>query len=359
MDNSLGALDKKILLGFIVIVFGTLILASFGFFYVLSSHLTEVIFISSGLAFIIAIISSMFISRTIVKPLRQLNEATKELEKGNLDVRVKIKTDDEIEELGESFNKMVEALVETKRRQNEIDKAKTDLLSITSHELRSPMTPMKAQLQMTLGGYYGKLNIKQKESLNIALRNANRLDKILVDFLDISRIEASRLKFEYKKVEVKSLVEIIIKEMESFSPSKKIKIVSKIKNITVEGDPERISQVFRNILENAKKFSPEKSMITIDSILKDNFIEFIIQDEGIGIKKSIQDKIFEPFFQGEQTIYRDHNGVGLGLAISKGIVESQGGKIRYESSEGKGTTFFFSFPINPPKTQKNFFKEKV
>ena len=129
---------------------------------------------------------------SISKPINVLYDSVLKLEKGDFKTRVDIRTGDELEELGDAFNKTTEALGLTEEERRQIDRTKTRFLSITSHELRSPMTPMKAQLQMLLGGYFGKLTKKQKDSVDIILRNTDRLDHIIVDFLEISRIESAR-----------------------------------------------------------------------------------------------------------------------------------------------------------------------
>jgi len=278
---------------------------------------------------------------------------TEEIEKGNFQARADIKTKDEFEKLGNSLNKSTEALSKLDEERKEIDKAKTEFLSITSHELRSPMTPMKAQLQMILGDYFGKLNKKQKESLDIVLRNTNNLDRIIVDFLEVSRIEAARLKFKFVKTDLTKLIHRIFEEMKGFMPEKKIKIDVKAGKLPIiEADPDRILQIFRNLINNAKKFSPENSTITITADLKEDMIEFSVKDQGIGISLKNQRKIFEPFFQAEQTIYREHKGTGLGLAIVRGIVESQNGRVWIKSQEGKGTSFYFTVPLKPVREVK-------
>jgi signal transduction histidine kinase len=315
-----------------------------------SLRIFTILFISV-LAF--ALIFGYFISRSISKPVQELYTATKELEKGNFKARVNIKTKGEMGELGEAFNRTIEALGRIDDEREQIDKAKTDFISITSHELRSPMTPMKAQLQMILGEYYGKLNEQQKESLEIILRNTERLDNIIVDFLEISRIEAARLKFNFTKTDITPNIKSLVEEMKNFIPEKKIAIELNIGKLPIiETDPDRLMQVLRNLINNAKKFSPEKSTISIKVEQKDQNILFTVQDQGVGIKPEAKNRIFEPFFQEEQTIYREYSGTGLGLAICKGIVESQNGKIWFESEAGKGTTFQFTIPLKPQKELK-------
>jgi len=226
-------------------------------------------------------------------------------------------------------------------------------LSITSHELRSPMTPMKAQLQMLQAEYYGKLTKKQKESVDIVLRNTSRLDNIILDFLEISRIEAARLKFRFKKTNLIEPINRLVEEMKGFMPEKSIKIETKIDKLpTIEVDSDRVMQILRNLVNNAKKFSKPNGKIFIRAILKEKVIEFCVKDEGIGISQEGQQRIFEPFFQAEQTMYREHGGTGLGLAICKGIIESQNGKIWVESKQGEGSIFFFTIPLQPVREIK-------
>ncbi len=308
------------------------------------------------LAVIIVLISaiiSFFIVKNISNPIKKLYYATKRIEKGDFSVRLNIKTGDELEELGKTLNKAIASLEKMDAEHKQLDHAKTEFLSITSHELRSPMTPMKAQLQMLLEEYYGKVNEKQKKAIQIVLRNTVRLDRIIQDFLEISRIEAARLKFNFVKTNLATHIKQLIEEMNAFLMEKNIKIVSNIEELPeIECDPDRIMQVLRNLINNAKKFSPENSKIFVEAKVKNNMILISVKDNGIGISKEDQLKVFEPFYQAEKTMYRKYGGTGLGLAICKGIVESQNGKIWVESVKGKGSTFYFTVPFTPVKELK-------
>src|SRR6185295_10645975 len=120
----------------------------------------------------------------------------------------------------ETFNRAISSLQHTEKERQQIDRAKTGFLCVSSHELRSPMTPVKAQLQMLLKGYLGKLSKQQKEALEVVHRNVDRLDKIIVDLLEISRIEAARLKFEFKTVNVSDEIRKVVNEMSAYLPEK-------------------------------------------------------------------------------------------------------------------------------------------
>ena len=293
------------------------------------------------------------ISKAISKPIKQLYSATREVEKGNYDVKLDIKNRDEIGKLANAFNKTTAALARIKDERRELDSAKTEFLSITSHELRTPITPMKAQLQMLEKDYFGKLTDKQKESLSIIIRNTDRLDNIIVDFLEISRIEAARLKFNFVEVNLAETVRETVKFMEGFGKEKNIELVVKTDELpTIEADPDRVSQILRNLITNAIKFSQENSKIEVEAKLRENDILFSVRDYGTGITPGDQIRIFEPFYQVEQHSKRKYGGTGLGLAICRGIVESQNGKIWVDSKIGKGSKFSFTIPLEPVRDIK-------
>ena len=300
-----------------------------------------------------ATLIGFLVSRSISKPLKELHNATKKVEKGDYTVRLDIKTSDEIGELAEAFNRTTSSLGRLEEERKEIDTAKTEFLSITSHELRSPMTPMKAQLQMLQEGYFGDLNEKQKDSLGIIIRNADRLDNIIVDFLEISRIEAARLKFNFEETEIEKTVLEIVKFMEGFAKEKNIQLVTNIDKIPIiQADSDRVIQVLRNLINNAIKFSDENSKIEIGAELKKDFILFSVKDYGCGLTPDNQIRVFEPFYQVEGANRRKHGGTGLGLTICRGIVESQNGKIWVESIPGKGCKFYFTLPLTPVRKMK-------
>ena len=288
------------------------------------------------------------VSKSITRPIKQLYNATKEMEQGNYDVRININTKDEFQELGEAFNKAILHLGKMREEREEIDRAKSEFLSITSHELRSPITPMKAQLQMLEQGYFGKLKKEQIESLAIVIRNADRLDRIISDFLEISRIETARLKFDFRKINLAETIQDTVKFMQGFAKEKQIQLNVKIGRLpTIEADPDRISQVIRNLINNAIKFSEPKSKIEINAEKQDNQILLSVRDHGCGLSPADQIRVFEPFYQVEGHLRRKHGGFGLGLAICRGIVECQKGKIWVESKPGEGCKFNFTVPLEP------------
>jgi signal transduction histidine kinase len=360
----LGRISRKLTLIFLIVgLIGPSI--GIGYFYLIARSFLaqlpdvfaeEVVLLNGAALLIIILIAvntmllGLFFSRSFTKPLKDLHKATQELEKGNFAVSADIKTNDEIEELSTIFNRSVLALSKMEEERLQLDKAKSEFLSITSHELRTPITPLKAQLQMLQQGYFGPLTEKQKESLEIILRSAGRLDKIIEDFLEISRIEAARLKFAFRETNLQETIKETVGFMEGFAKEKHItlKITSGTLPI-IEIDPDRISQVLRNLVHNAVKFSPPDSTIEISAEEQKNHIRFSVKDQGIGLSPEDQIRVFEPFFQVESSLSRKYGGTGLGLTICRGIIEAQKGKIWVESKQGSGSTFYFTVPLTPVK----------
>ena len=292
-------------------------------------------------------IAGYFISQSITKPVRELHKATTELEKGNFNVRTNITTNDELGELSRAFNKSAIALGIMDEEHKQLEKTKSEFFSMTSHELRTPITPLKVQLQMLYKQYYGKLTTKQRETLMNILKNTERLNKIIEDFLEISRIESARLKFVFKKTDIRETVYETLNLMEGFAKEKNIQFSTDIGKLpAINADPDRISQVLKNIIHNAIKFSPNNGKIEIFTQMKKDFIQFSIKDYGKGMSPKDQIRVFEPFYQVNVTS-KEFGGTGLGLAICRGIIEAQKGKIWIQSIEGEGSTFYFTVPLKP------------
>jgi signal transduction histidine kinase len=240
-----------------------------------------------------------------------------------------------------------------------LDKIKSNFLSVTSHELRTPMSIIKGYIQMMLKGNLGTISNEQKKALDIILQNSNRLDALIQDILDISRLESGTMKFIPERTNVKNMVEQTIETMQSIADTKNIKINIRLEENTPDLiiDQERVKQVIVNLLNNAIKFSNEGSIITIFVRKTRNYVLFEIQDFGRGIPTDKQDKIFEIFYQTDSERDRKFGGVGLGLAISRGIILAHGGNIWVESEPGKGSTFRLTLPITPIQDLEGKFRE--
>jgi PAS domain S-box-containing protein len=242
-----------------------------------------------------------------------------------------------------------------------LNQLKSMFLNITSHELRTPMSSIKGYIQMLLRRTLGEISDEQKSAMEVILRNINRLDHLIQDILDISRIESGTMKFIPEKTNLQEMLNEIAETMKSSAGLKEIKLNTDIAKGLPDLfiDQERIKQVIINLLNNAIKFSPDGSAINIRAKKEKNDILFEVQDFGRGIPQDKQEKIFDTFYQVDSDKDTKFGGAGLGLAISRGIAIAHGGKIWVESKgiPGEGSTFRFILPVKSVKDIESRFKK--
>jgi PAS domain S-box-containing protein len=236
-------------------------------------------------------------------------------------------------------------------REVEVDRLKSEFVATVSHELRTPMTSIKGFVDLLLMGATGGLNSEQQRFLNIVKNNTERLEILVNDLLDISRIEAGKVTLSFQPIDVREL----LREAESFverqrnETGKEIQLaVEALPNLPpLWGDPERVRQILINLVENAFNYTQEGGKIVLRAQQLQDQIEIEVQDNGIGISLNEQSRIFERFYRGEQALIMGVAGTGLGLAIVLNLVEMHGGRIWVNSDgiPGRGTTFTVGLPI--------------
>ena len=311
-----------------------------------------------GISFIILLIFIIFIltfftikQKRFKKNVKKLHYITELLEKGNLNARIKIKSRDEIEQLADTFNRMASKIQEREQKMKELDKLKTDFLNITSHELKTPLTPIISYLDLLEDKSLGKLNQQQRYALNTIDRNIKRLKRLIDDVLDITKIETGRMKFFMENINFRKIIKDVVNSQKILAEKKKIKLITQMpkKLILIEGDKQRLTQVIINLLDNAIKFSHKKSNIILNVKEQNHNLIVFIKDQGIGLSGDELKNLFTKFFQVDTSAKREHPGTGLGLTICKCIIAAHNGKIWVESKLGKGSTFYFTLPSKQPK----------
>ena len=228
----------------------------------------------------------------------------------------------------------------------DLDKLKDEFISMASHELNTPLAAIEGYLSMVLDEGLGKVDPKAKEYLNRAYDSSKRLAELILDLLNVSRIEQGRLKMKFTKTNFASLVESVIKELQLKADTKKLYLkleASKTELPETFCDPDRIREVFVNLIGNSIKFT-DKGGITVKLSKPDDHIRAEVVDTGRGIAEADQKLLFQKFSQVKREI-DEHQGTGLGLYISKNFVELHKGRIGVTSEQGKGATFFFEIPI--------------
>jgi len=238
--------------------------------------------------------------------------------------------------------------------EKEIDKEKTEFVSLASHQLRTPLTTIKWYTETLLSGDLGKLEKTQKEYLTDVLVATERMIKLIRDLLNVSRLEIGTFLIEPQKFRIEKLAEEVLEEFSLIVKQKEIKLEKNYdrKLPLMFSDPRLLKIVFQNLVSNAIKYTPRGGKIVL-SILKRSGDKILIEvsDNGVGIPKKDQSKIFTKLYRGDNIKMIDPEGTGLGLYLTKGIVEALLGKIWFESEENVGTTFFVLLPIKAKKKE--------
>lgn len=243
--------------------------------------------------------------------------------------------------------KIIQCNIRDITERKKIEKVKTEFVSMVSHELRTPLSAIKEGVEIVADETQGKINKNQKECLGIALSNIKRLNRLIGDILDISKIQTNLLKVNPEECDVYEIVEQVYNLVKIEIEKRGLVFVTDCpKGLPkVWADRDRLLQVLMNLVNNAIKFTREKSRIKLSVRRDRDFVEFGIQDEGMGISPEEITRLFGKFVQLDSTLVRRVGGTGLGLYISRNLVEAMAGRIWVESKIGEGSTFKFTLPI--------------
>ncbi|MBX3175059.1 MAG: hybrid sensor histidine kinase/response regulator [Gemmatimonadaceae bacterium] len=254
-----------------------------------------------------------------------------------------------------TFERLAQS-IETRERQlqsdieqlKELERLKTDFVSTVSHELRTPLTSMRGALGLMLGGASGDLNPKGRDLLRIALTNTDRLIRLINDILDIEKIDAGHVSIRRDQLKIAPLLESTIAGLDNFAHDAGVTLsLAPVARIPVNGDSDRLTQVFTNLISNAVKFSPKGSSVEVAATEAAGEVRITVRDHGPGIPSEFASRIFGRFQQAGGAASRRSGGTGLGLAISKAITELHGGRIGFQDAPGGGTVFWVALPVAP------------
>lgn len=295
----------------------------------------------------------IFIRRSFTDPLKKLTSAAESLGKGEFQV-VDVDSKDELGLFAETFNTMLhnirttqEALTVELEKTKKLDRQKTEFLSIAAHQLRTPMSGIKWLIGMTLDGDLGRVSNEAKEQLAKGQENVNRMITLINSLLDVSQIEMQQLEYKISGQNIVDIVHSVADEFTHQAEAAQVTLrVEEPKRPMKQAmvDEEKISMAFRNLIDNAIKYTPKKGTVTVRFSGSDRYVNVDIADTGYGIPEDEYDRIFTKFYRGSniQTIQAD--GSGLGLFVVKQIVEQHNGDIEFVSAVDKGTTFTISLP---------------
>ena len=230
---------------------------------------------------------------------------------------------------------------------NNIERVREELLALFSHELKTPLTLITGWCQVLQSPkMIGKLNSKQSDALDVLSSNVTKLRNEIEDILDTNKLIYGTMLFLFENVELDKLIQRVIRRLRSVTEERNIRIVNLAKkHIVLRTDPYRLEQILTKLILNAVAFVPKnKGIIKIGTRQENEQVVFFVMDNGKGINKKMLVEIFEKLVQEDSSYRRKHSGLGLGLFLCKGIVESLGGSIWAESKLKKGSTFYFTHP---------------
>ncbi|MFB5632701.1 MAG: ATP-binding protein [Nitrosopumilus sp.] len=302
------------------------------------------------------LLSTVYISKSITRPIEKLAENMTEFSKTNKISNKKLINTNikEIYELKENFENMAKKVENTIEVQNEyveklkqIDRKKAEFSSMVSHELKTPLFPIKFQTKTLLEGIYGKINDEQKNSLEEINSNCMKLERLILNLLNIQKNNLEGTPFDLQNIDLKKFMNEAYLENKTFFENSGIEFTNETSDtIFFRSDPHKLKQIFRNLITNSIDFVSDKNgKIQISATHENNSITFLVKDNGVGIAKKDLDNIFKKFHKVNTSITRKYGGAGLGLSICKQIIESLNGKISIQSTLGKDTTVYFQIPF--------------
>ena len=298
---------------------------------------SEALLWSAGLATLSAVIVSVFVARRVVTPVRHMTRASRHIADGHYDERVPETNTDELGQLARSFNQMATALEQTETMRRE-------LIGNVAHELRTPLTNIKGYMEGLMDGVLPP----EPETYQLVYREADRLQRLVSDLQELSRVEAGTLKLTQTHVSVAALIEQtaarLRPQFEEKNVTLNINVLAGLPPVRVDED--RMSQVLLNLAGNALQYTPNGGVVTISANPHAGQIHILIHDSGIGISAEHIPHLFDRFYRVDKSRSRAGGGSGIGLTIARHLVEAHNGQIWATSpGVGQGSTFGFSLPV--------------
>jgi signal transduction histidine kinase len=299
--------------------------------------------VGSGITILVGLLGILFLTHSMNRPLRALRRGIRSISREGPSEPIQIVSQDEFGELAAAFNDMTARLREEER-------IRSDFISMLSHEIRTPLTSIRESVNLIAEEVMGAINDRQRRFLEIASLELERISNLLTHLMQVSRIEVGALKIQLRPLDPVALVQGSVHRVLPAAEAKNIKLEAQVAADLPQGmgDQEHLQQVLLNLVGNAIKFSPSGSGVSVrvETITaeREALLRFSVTDSGPGIPQEEQPLIFDKYYRAPGV--RDQvDGVGLGLSISKHIIEAHGGNIWVESQVGQGSTFGFTLPL--------------
>jgi len=299
---------------------------------------------SLGLSILVAYTSSESTART----MKRFVDAVRQISDGNLDTRVPIDSNDEVGELATAFNRMVDRLQISFEHERELENARKELFGAVSHDLRTPLASMRAMVESINDGVVSDEETKSRYLRTIQSEVEN-LSKLISDLFELSQLDAGILALHVEAGPIQDLISDTLESMAAQAAERRLHLEGEVDGelAPVSMDSARVQRVLYNLVQNAIRHTPPDGSISIRSLDAGNEVEVQVADTGEGIHDRDVTRIFDRAFRADPARKRDSGGAGLGLTISRGIIEAHGGRIWVDSDPGRGSVFSFTLPKAP------------
>ena len=293
--------------------------------------------LAAVVAICISVVIGYFVSRMLTNPIRRITGTAKQIRDGDLSARTGLRGDDEIDQLGETFDEMATSLEKDMKHEKR-------LTSDVAHELRTPLMAMLATVEAMQDGVYPT----DEEHLETVASETRRLARLVQQMLDLSRMENSTAPLNLEPVDMVPFVRSIVDSQERLFAERDLRLrfadECQGRSDEIEADPDMITQCVINLMSNAMRYTPEGGWVVVSVLADRKHVDVSVSDTGIGIAKEDLSRIFGRFWRADASRAREAGGLGVGLAVTKQIVERHHGYISVESELGKGTTFTIHLP---------------
>lgn len=293
----------------------------------------------------VSVFFAFFISQRLIQPVVALGRAAKHIANGQFDTRVQVGGSYELADLGRGFNTMAQQLEVAAQKQREMEKMRTELVAAISHDLRTPLASLRLMTEAVSDG----VTDERTTALFLSrMRNeVEYMTGLIEDLFELSQLDAGVVTLKFERGNLRDLISDTLESLSGQAIQKHQQLEGHVAEDLPElsFDPRKIQRVLNNLISNAIRYTPEGGRIAITACQRPKVVEVSVQDNGEGIAPADLERIFEAFYRSEHSRSRENGGVGLGLAIAKGLVEAHGGQIRVESQEKQGSTFTFCLPV--------------
>lgn len=316
----------------------------------LSSHDLSLLVVLAVFSVIVSLFFSFAAAHGITSSIEALNQGAQRLAEGDLSVRLAVSSNDEVAQLGGALNTMAAELERAFERQAELEQARNDLVASVSHDLRTPLSSMRAMVEAISDGVVSDQSTVQRYCTALA-GEVERLSVLIDDLFELSRLEAGSASLRVLPNSVEAILAATVDSMKAQAAGREVELRDSLESElgSVMVDSHMIQRALCNLIQNAIRHTPPDGTIVVEAHDQGPTVRIDVVDTGQGIPQQDIEKVFDRFYRGEKSRSREYGGTGLGLAIAKGIVEAHGGRIWVESGAGAGSRFSFSIPRAGPQ----------